>query len=224
MGRLESPHQMPAQVAWFDSDTIFTTAIDARDLSDTSKSERSLSKLRRRYFPHFSASLFGLSSMVTRQETARFLSYLLHNQLPTYEPDFDEDQIHSFTVIADEAPTAKRSHLSNLGFNRYISSPRFGIVSMRKDGAHLPRNARCMHNTPLTRLYQSKPYAKGIVPRTCMRKRLENLIFISASLPDPALARPVCARRHVTSTVTCDPAEIFPTCSTNGASWRSHPI
>lgn len=152
MGRLESAHQMPAQVAWFDSDTIFTTAIDARDLSDTSKSERSLSKLWRRYFPHFSASLFGLSSMVTRQETARFPSYLLHNQLPTYEPDFDKDQIHSFIVIADEAPTAKISHLSNVRFNRHISRPRFGVVSMRKDGAHHPKTPGCMHNTLNTTL------------------------------------------------------------------------
>jgi len=37
MGPLESVHQMPVQVAWFDSDTIFTTAIDARDLLDTSE-------------------------------------------------------------------------------------------------------------------------------------------------------------------------------------------
>jgi hypothetical protein len=37
MVRLESARQMPAQVEWFDSDTIFTTVIDARDLSGTSE-------------------------------------------------------------------------------------------------------------------------------------------------------------------------------------------
>jgi hypothetical protein len=39
MGQLESAHQMRSRPAWFDSDTIFTTVIDARDLLDTSKEE-----------------------------------------------------------------------------------------------------------------------------------------------------------------------------------------
>jgi hypothetical protein len=82
MGRLESAHQMPAQVVWFDSVTIFTTAIDARDLLDTSE-ECSPSK-QRRHPLSFSASLFGLVSYgYTKGNGHISLTCSTINSLPT---------------------------------------------------------------------------------------------------------------------------------------------
>lgn len=201
MGRLESVQQMPAQVVWFDSDTIFTTAIDARDLSGTSERQRSPSRRRRHRFPHFSASLFGLVSTNSRKKTASFSLTRSTINSPFHEPDFDGDQVHSFTVIAEDTSSAKRSHPRYHDFNFKVAAlPALGLVQSACERCRpLPRNAWCMYNARPTRFNHLKAYAIRIVPRICARKGLENLIWPRHCVRPRISAPGQCA----TSTVLC---------------------
>jgi len=185
MGRLESVQQTPVQVVWFDSDTIFTTAIDARDLSGTSERQRCPSRRRRRRLPHFSASLFGLVSTNSRKKTASFLSHSLHNQLPIYEPDFDRDQVHSFTVVAEDTSSAKRSHLRYHDFNFKVAAlPALGLVQSACERCRpLPWNAWCMHNARLTRFNHLKSLRHKDCTSNLRTKRA--LILAPALCPTP---------------------------------------
>lgn len=85
MARLESAHQTPVRAAWFDSVTIFTTAIDARDLWDISDQTGALSAAGDTasvtFQPH---SLYSTRIHGYTNETASRLSHSLHNS--NYNP------------------------------------------------------------------------------------------------------------------------------------------
>jgi hypothetical protein len=92
------------------------------------------SKQRRRLLSFFSLTLWTSIDGYTKGN-GPILSHLL-NQLPIYQPD----QIHSFTIIPKDTPTAKRSHPRHNDFHqsRRISNPRPGAVSLREKGVFYP--------------------------------------------------------------------------------------
>jgi hypothetical protein len=101
-----------------------------------------LPKGQRRRVPPFSASLFELNIDGYTKRNGPISLNSLRNQFRTYEPDFDDDPIHSFTIIAEEVPTAKRSPPQYLDFNfkvKVAAFPDLGLASLHpKDGALCP--------------------------------------------------------------------------------------
>jgi hypothetical protein len=105
----------------------------------------------------FSLTLWTSIDSYTKGNDPISLS-LAPQSTPHLQIDFDKDQIHSFTVLTEEAPTQRKDLTRDISTSA-SKSPHFQPSdwrsSMRKIAlfSFLPRNTRCMHKAHLTQLY-----------------------------------------------------------------------